>query len=89
MNASEIRCFIKGHYLLSKFVRGVYSPDTLPFKVDFYPSAYVCNVMQDRIPLIFRGNTGSSFGWKVRKKQNFLTALANHQSIMMNVLRLF
>lgn len=50
MNASEIRCFIKGHYLLSTFVRGVYSSDTLPFKVDFYPSAYVCNTDPSYLP---------------------------------------
>ena len=43
MNTSDILCVIRGHYLLSKTVRGVFSADTLPSRVNTYPSAYVCN----------------------------------------------
>jgi hypothetical protein len=50
MNTSEIRCFIKGHDLLSTIVKGVYSPDTLPSKIDSYPSAYVCNTDPSHLP---------------------------------------
>ena len=50
MNTSEIRCFIKGHDLLSTIVKGVYSSDTLPSKIDSYPSAYVCNTDTSHLP---------------------------------------
>lgn len=50
MNTSDILCVIKGHYLLSKTVRGVFSPDTLPSRVNTYPSAYICNTDPSHLP---------------------------------------
>lgn len=50
MNSSDIVCIAKGHELLSKFFRGVFSPDTLPERVQAYPSAYVCNTDPSHLP---------------------------------------
>ena len=74
-----ISCVIKGHYMLSKTVRGVFSSDTLPSRVNIYPSAYVCN----RNPHISRDSIGWSFGWKPSEQANFLTAWVNALNIMM------
>jgi hypothetical protein len=50
MNTSEILCVVRGHDLLSKIVAGVFSPDTLPSRVNVYPSAYICNTDASHLP---------------------------------------
>lgn len=42
MNKYDIMCIVKGHELLRNSVIGASSPDTLPQRVQVYPSAYVC-----------------------------------------------
>ena len=80
MNTSDILCVIKGHYLLSKTVRGVFSPDTLPSRVNTYPSVYVCNTDPSHLP---------GQHWVVvwmetpRKAEFFLAAWVNCLNIMM------
>jgi hypothetical protein len=50
MNTEQLRCVLKEDVCLSKVARGVFAPDTLPARIAFYPSAYVCNTDRSNKP---------------------------------------
>lgn len=50
MNTDQLICVIRENACFSDKVKGVFSPDTLPSKVSFYPSAYICNTDESHLP---------------------------------------
>jgi len=50
MNTEQLECALGKDRCLSSFVKGIYSPDTLPDSVNIYPSAYICNTEDSHLP---------------------------------------
>lgn len=50
MNTDQLQCIIGESKCLSAYVKGIFSPDTLPLHVTLYPSAYICNTDPSYLP---------------------------------------
>ena len=50
MNTEELLCVIRENMCLSFVTDDVYSADTLPDKVQFFPSAFICNTDPSSLP---------------------------------------
>lgn len=50
MNTTQIECVLRHDRRLTRYVKGVFSSDTLPIRVRDYPSAYICNTDPSRSP---------------------------------------
>lgn len=63
MNTEQLQCVIREN--------SCFSSDTLPKYVTSYPSAFVCNSQESRLP----GEHWVVFGFKTLHMQNFLIVL--------------
>lgn len=50
MNTDQLECATREDRCLKEFVRGVFPSDRLPYHVNSFPSAYVCNTDPSGLP---------------------------------------
>ena len=50
MNSDQLMCVIKERFCLSMIARKIYSPDTLPQYISFFPCAYIVNTDPSNLP---------------------------------------